>query len=281
MLLAPMALLITTAPLLPSWVFMWLLAATVFAVCKYLTWQRVAHLEIPWQARTAYFFAWPGMDAEGFLGVPASAPCRPPSRRECLFALSKTLLGAALFWGCARHVSGEHPLVRGWIGLAGLVFMLHFGTFHILSCFWRRRGRNAHPLMNWPVLATSVADFWGRRWNTAFRDLTYRFLFEPLSKRWGLYAATLAGFGVSGLIHDLVISFPAGGGYGLPTLYFVLQGFALLGERSRLGRTLGLRGGLIGRSFAWLVVLTPALLLFHPPFVSQVVLPFMQASGAL
>jgi alginate O-acetyltransferase complex protein AlgI len=260
---------------------MWLLAATVFAVCKCLTWRRVAHLEIPWRVRTAYFFAWPGMDAEAFLGLPGSAPCRAPSQRECLFALSKTLLGAALFWGWARHVSGDHPLVRGWIGLAGLVLMLHFGIFHILSCFWRRRGRNARPLMNWPVLATSVADFWGRRWNTAFRDLTYRFLFEPLSKRWGPRAATLAGFGVSGLIHDLVISIPAGWGYGLPTLYFLVQGIALLGERSRLGRMLMLRGGLIGWSFALLVVLAPAVLLFHPPFVSHVVLPFMQASGAL
>src|SRR5206468_39151 len=122
----------------------------------------------------------------------------------------------------------------------GLVFMLHFGIFHLLSWFWRSRGYNAKPLMNWPILATSVADFWGRRWNTAFRDITHRYLFRPLQKSWGPRAAVLGGFGVSGLIHELVISVPAGGGYGLPTLYFLLQGCALLAERSRLGKAIGL-----------------------------------------
>ena len=91
----------------------------------------------------------------------------------------------------------------------------------------------------------------------------------------------LMGFGMSGLIHDVVISIPAEGGYGLPTLFFILQGFAYLGERSRIGLALGLGRGLMGRLFTILVVAVPVFGLFHPPFVRTIVVPFMHATGAL
>ena len=124
--------------------------------------------------------------------------------------------------------------------------------------------------MRWPVAATSLGDFWGRRWNTAFRDLTHRFLFRPLAARLGPRAGLAAGFAFSGVVHDIVISVPAGGGYGGPTLYFALQGLGLLVER-RMWR---------GRAFTAVVVVGPAWALFHPPFVLNVVVPFLAAIGA-
>jgi len=57
----------------------------------------------------------------------------------------------------------EYPLVAGWIGLVGLVFILHFGLFHLLSLCWRRTGINATPIMNAPILATSLSGLWGQR----------------------------------------------------------------------------------------------------------------------
>jgi D-alanyl-lipoteichoic acid acyltransferase DltB (MBOAT superfamily) len=164
--------------------------------------------------------------------------------------------------------------------MTGLIFLLHFGTFHLLSCAWRAAGVDAKPLMNWPLLSASVGEFWGRRWNTAFRDLTHRFLFRPLLGWFGPRAGVAAGFLFSGVVHDLVISVPAGGGYGWPTLYFALQGLGLLAERSRFGKSLGLGGGWKGRAFTAGVVAGPACGLFHPPFVLGVVLPFLAAVGA-
>src|SRR5204863_80383 len=83
----------------------------------------------PGYVQLAYLFAWPGLNATAFF----SRKPRPrviPSLPEWYFALAKTVLGAALFWGLARQFSDV--LVQGWIGMAGLVFLLHFGIFALL-----------------------------------------------------------------------------------------------------------------------------------------------------
>ena len=69
--------------------------------------------------------------------------------------------------------------------------------------------------------------------NTAFRDLTHRFLFRPLTEAVGPRLAIVSGFTFSGLVHDLVISVLAGGGYGWPTLYFIVQALATTWPRRR------------------------------------------------
>jgi hypothetical protein len=259
---------------------MWGLAAAVFAGCKWLTWQRTPAPGAPARRHVAYLVAWPGLDAKAFLDPRLLPRDRRPTSGEWAFAAGKLALGVALTWSVVRLVPADLPLLRGWVGMAGLIFVLHFGSFHLLSCAWRAAGVDARPLMNWPVLSEGVSEFWGRRWNTAFRDLAHRFLFRPLADRLGPRAGLAAGFLFSGLVHDLVISVPAGAGYGLPTLYFVIQGVGILVERSRAGKRLGLGTGWRGRAFAAVVVIGPAYVLFHPPFVLNVVVPFLAAIGA-
>ena len=264
----------------PAWAVMWALAAAVFAVCKWLTWQRTHAPDTPALRHAAYLLAWPGLDAGAFLDPRPLPHSRRPTSGEWAFAAGKFALGVTLTWGAVRLVPADLPLLRGWVGMAGLVFLLHFGSFHLLSCAWRAAGVDARPLMNWPVLAGILSEFWGRRWNTAFRDLAHRFLFRPLAHRLGPRSAVAAGFLFSGVVHDLVISVPAGGGYGWPTLYFAAQGLGLLAERSKTGKRLGLGAGWRGRVFTAVVVIGPAYGLFHPPFVLNVVVPFLAAIGA-
>jgi alginate O-acetyltransferase complex protein AlgI len=126
------------------------------------------------------------------------------------------------------------------------------------------------------LAARSVTDFWGRRWNRAFRDLTYPAIFRPLAIGYGPATGTLAVFTFSGLVHELLISVPAGGGFGLPTLYFLLQGLAVLAE-SRLKNPPSRKHGFAHRTIATIVVAAPLPLLFHPPFVNSVVVPFLKA----
>jgi len=181
----------------------------------------------------------------------------------------------------ARIAWPGHPLLAGWLGMVGLVFLLHFGTFHLLSLGWRRAGVDAAPIMRNPLLACSLSDFWARRWNTAFHDLAVRFSFRPLQPVVGATSATLLVFLASGFVHELVISVPARGGYGLPTGYFLIQGAGVAVERMRLGRRLGLGRGWRGRLFTMLVTAGPAFWLFPPAFVHNVVLPMLASIGAI
>jgi len=218
------------------------------------------------------------MNAAEFFNREVSLP--KPRMGEWAFAIAKTLLGCFLLGVIAKTVLPTHPLLAGWVGMIGVVFMLHFGLFHLLSLAWRRAGINAEPVMQNPLLAKSLADFWGGRWNTAFNELAFRFTFRPL-RRWTTpTVATLAVFGLSGIIHELVISLPAHGGYGLPTLYFLAQGLGVITERSRWGRKLGLGRGVRGWGFTLLVTAGPVFWLFHPPFINHVILPMLTAIGA-
>ncbi|MDB5307199.1 MAG: hypothetical protein JWO38_1401 [Gemmataceae bacterium] len=262
----------------PPWAVMWALAAAIFAACKWLTWRRTPAPRSPAGRQAAYLLAWPGLDAPAFLDPRPRA--RRPAPAEWAFAAGKMGFGGVLVWGAVPFVPADLPLLRGWVGMAGLIFVLHFGTFHLLSCAWRAAGVDAKPLMNWPIRSASLGEFWGRRWNTAFRDLAHRFLFRPLTRWVGPRAGVAAGFLFSGVIHDLVISVPAGGGYGWPTAYFVLQGLGLVAERSKAGKAIGLGRRWRGRAFTAVVVAGPAYGLFHPPFVLNVVLPFLTAIGA-
>ncbi len=164
--------------------------------------------------------------------------------------------------------------------MIGIVFMLHFGLFHLLSLAWRRTGVKATPVMQNPLLAKSLADFWGARWNTAFNELAFRFTFRPLRRLTTPAVAMLAVFALSGIIHELVISLPARGGYGLPTLYFLAQGLGVIAERSRLGSAIGLGHGVRGWFFTLLVTASPVFWLFHPPFINHIILPMLTAIGA-
>jgi alginate O-acetyltransferase complex protein AlgI len=265
----------------PRWQFMWAMAVAIYAGCKWMTWW-------DWHVRTApaeqratprsitapapvtvtrhalYLLPWPGLDPAAFLDA-ARRPHRP-AIGEWTAAFVKLAMGVGLLFVAAAHVR-QHPYAFGWLGMIALVLILHFGLFHVLSCLYRRIGIDAAPLMQAPARSRSVAEFWGRRWNVAFRDATHRFLFKPLTRRLGGSAAVVAGFVLSGVVHELVITLPARGGYGLPTLYFAVQGLAMLFERSRFGRRLR------GRLFTLIITAALAPMLFPPPFVTRVIAP--------
>jgi hypothetical protein len=299
----PVPLIIFTAAALflrgsvPPWALMWLVAIALFAGFKWWTWRRAIRAGVRTNAARslAYLFLWPGMGTRKFLALPSPrVTCCPgsrgaipreqearicPRRAEWLWAAAKTILGATLLWAIARLAG--HGLLAGWIGMVGFIFMLHFGLFALLSLFWQSRDIDAPPLMNCPIVAHSLHNFWGRRWNAGFHDIVSGLFFLPIARRCGATAAAVLTFVISGLLHELVITVPAGGGYGLPTLYFTLQGAALMLERSRIGTACGLTRGWRGHAFAWVVVTLPIFALFPPIFVLRVMVPFLQILQAL
>lgn len=265
----------------PRWALMWTMAVAIYASCKWLVWQQAVRSSRRTWKHAAFLLAWPGMDATGFLRERPIAECVPCRSREWVAAARNLTVGVFFVFAMARTIPPQHPYLVGWSGMIGIVLALHFGAFHLLSCLWRCAGLEARPLMNQPLASTSLSEFWGRRWNTAFRDVTHRFLFRPFATRLGPRWGIVAGFLFSGAVHDLVISVPAHGGYGGPTAFFAIQGVAMVIERSRFGHQMGLGHGWSGRLFAAAVVVAPVGLLFHRPFVVGVIVPFMRALGAI
>jgi alginate O-acetyltransferase complex protein AlgI len=260
---------------------MWLLSIAIFAGCKWLTWQTARDHDTPHWKQAAYILAWPGLDAVTFMRPMSLPQSARPRLHDWLFAAMKLAIGLLLIVTVSWWMPTSSTYLRGCIGMAGLVFTLHFGLFDLLSCFWRRAGIDARPLMDWPLLSVSVTEFWGKRWNRAFRDLTHRFLFRPLTARYGPQIAMGLGFLFSGLVHEFVITVPAGGGYGGPTLFFLIQGLAIFVERSTFGQQLGLGTGVRGWLFVACVMLLPVYWLFPPAFLEEIIVPFLAALGVM
>jgi predicted DCC family thiol-disulfide oxidoreductase YuxK len=234
-------------PTLPGMLWMWLLAGAMWLGFKIIAWTRQTGHVSP------LFFLWVGMDAGSFASPRRETISEPVPYLPGIVGLAG---GIALLAEAAPRAA--HPVAAGWLMMTGLVCALHFGLFHLMAAVWQRLGFSVTPIMRDPWRAASLADLWGARWNRAFSDIARIAVFRPLVRRFGIVQGTLGGFLFSGLAHELVVSIPARAGYGLPTLYFLIQGMAVLLER---------RYPSLGRWFAWFIFLAPAGLLFHPPFM--------------
>ena len=211
-------------------------------------------------ARLIAFLFWPGMRPAVF-----AAPRRELGgvREHLLRGLRNIGCGAVLLAvaiSMARHL----PLAAAIaVGLPAISLILHFGIFPIATAAWRAAGFDVDDVFRKPWRSKSLAEFWSRRWNAGFSEMLAVIVSRPVTQRFGRRASIFAAFLASGVLHELAISVPARGGYGLPTLYFALHGVLV---------ALGLRG----RVATMLAVVLPLPLLFHAPFMRAVVMPIFQ-----
>jgi alginate O-acetyltransferase complex protein AlgI len=89
----------------------------------------------------------------------------------------------------------------------------------------------------------------------------------------------MATFLFSGLWHEAAISLTARGGYGLPTLYFLIQGLGMTIERRWQRRTTGAPRPWFVRATTATIVVLPLPLLFHRPFAERVIIPLLHVLG--
>jgi alginate O-acetyltransferase complex protein AlgI len=264
---------------LPPWAKMWIVAFAWFGFFKWLTWSRRSpqFSNLGPGKQFGYLCGWVGFEVNEFC-TPTAPEAKPPAH-DWLVALGQTLIGAGVLWLGIRCLPADRPALIGAAGFAGIILLLHFGLFHLLALAWRRAGVAVQPMMDRPFAATSLSDFWGRRWNRAYRHISFEYFFRPLVRWLGPSIGTLLAFIISGLIHESVISFPAGAGYGGPTVYFAIQGLALLLERTGPVRRI-MHNPLCGWFYTAVFVLGPAGLLFHVPFLTRVIAPFLELIGA-
>ncbi len=271
-LITVLAIAATMAPLSPP-VVMGIIATGLFLILKVFTFFPQTHPENSWRRLLVWCCATPTLNADDFLAGPRpGAPMRWTS--EILLPLAFAIFGLATFLCVVPLMKVHAPSLAGYVAIASLLAIFHFGLLHLVVSFWNLSGFTLKPLMNAPWRSSSVTEFWGRRWNTAFRDLVYRHVFLPTLRHGGPNWAMLTVFIVSGLIHELAISVPARAGYGGPTLYFLIQAVAVLAERHFPGSHSAGRQA-ARRITTWIILLLPMPLLFHQPFRDRVILPLL------
>ncbi|OMO83624.1 putative long-chain-alcohol O-fatty-acyltransferase 5 protein [Corchorus capsularis] len=90
-----------------------------------------------------------------------------------------------------------------------------------------------------PYLATSLQDFWGRRWNLVVTNILRQTIYKPvrsfsdsvLGPKWAPLPAVMAAFVVSGLMHELLFYYVTRVSPSWEvTWYFVLHGVCVVVE---------------------------------------------------
>ncbi|MEN6577992.1 MAG: MBOAT family O-acyltransferase [Phycisphaerales bacterium] len=101
-------------------------------------------------------------------------------------------------------------------------------AFQANTVLWRLAGAPAAFFMVSNILgACSPADFW-RRWNRPMHRWLLENVFKPLSRWKNPRVATLATFAVSGLLHEYLFAVALRRVTGYVTVFFLLQGAAVL-----------------------------------------------------
>jgi hypothetical protein len=224
----------------------------------------------------AYWF-WYGMQPRQFLKGEVTAAGAPVPTVTGI--LLNALAGATLLWLVPYLLPAVTPwTVRFWIALVGASFLTLFARLDVAALIFRAMGFPVEKLMDCPVAAPTLADFWGRRWNRIVSGMLREVIFFPVARWAGARVALLAVFLYSGLYHE-GISFMAGSGYGAPSLYFLLQYLGVLIENTDAARRLRSGRPWLGRAWAWAVVLLPINLFLTPGLVDRVLVPLLVQTG--
>jgi alginate O-acetyltransferase complex protein AlgI len=222
---------------------------------------------------------WPGMRPGPFARRGAGSS---PEATQLFLGGSARLLGGLMLVLMARllWVFTSSKLLATPPLLAGLSLIVHFGVFDIVAALWRWNGVDCQRLFRSPLRSTSLREFWGRRWNLAFSEMTALAIYQPLVRSAGRGPALIASFVGSGLLHELAISVPVRCGYGLPMAYFMLHGLLMTveGRLAKASRPID-RVPAIGRIWTLTWLLAPLPILFHQPFLAGVVWPLIGAEA--
>lgn len=211
-----------------------------------------------------FTLAWFGMQPRAFARRRRGGDARALAWR----GLRNAAVGAGcIVVACALGSAPESAPGSTWavvLLMLGLSLLVHFGVFTLLASAFTARGFAVRVPFDAPLRARSPAEFWAQRWNRGFAEMTSLAVHRPLRARLGARGAYLAAFVVSGFLHEIAISLPVRAGYGLPTLYFVLQGLLAWHAGARIPRLVGL-----------LLIVLPLPLVFHPWFVAGVLTPLL------
>jgi hypothetical protein len=222
-----------------------------------------------------FCYAWFGMNPLPFKSFPA----KPLSDHLYYFkkGITRILAGIALIngmqfiWKFVPHPAFDFVFHLSY--LIALSLILHFGLLNISAGSLRRLGIPVTSLFKDPIKSQTLQEFWSKRWNIAFVELTTLAVVRPLKQRFGPSTAFWISYVFSGLLHELAISLPVNSGFGKPFTYFLIQALLIMTiEKYLITR---LPNGLTRTCWVLTCLFTPIFLLFHKEFILQIVIPLV------
>jgi alginate O-acetyltransferase complex protein AlgI len=221
---------------------------------------------------TAFALGWFGMRPALFESFPSQ---RLPYATTAMRGLSRIGIGFLLVY-LSAVIEGANVSLKplaDLVLLVGISFILHFGVLSLSTAYWRWWGINVKELFRSPYKSRSLNEFWGKRWNMAFSEMTTLIAYRPLKLKLGNTEAMIASFLLSGILHEIAISLPVKAGYGLPLLYFALHGILMYTESKIAWVQKILANKILSHVWVlgWLVL--PIHLLFHQAFMEGVLKP--------
>lgn len=221
----------------------------------------------------AFALGWFGMRPVLFEKLPS------PSLRFIQLVVkgvSRIVIGFFLLY--LSTILEQYPLLARFflpqlLLFVGISLILHFGILNLSTAVWRALGVNVTELFKSPFRSKSLKEFWGKRWNIAFSEMTALIAYRPLKRKIGVEKAVIVSFLLSGLLHEIAISLPARAGYGLPLIYFGIHALAMhLEAKSPLIQKIT-RHKLLSHVWVMTLLVLPMPLLFHPAFMQHVLIP--------
>jgi hypothetical protein len=226
-------------------------------------------VQLNYQQWLVFCYCWFGMNPKPFLEYPSRA------LPDYFFYIKKGFLRIVIgllvinLAAYALPKSGNFALVLHLLYLVALSLILHFGLLNISTGFLRSRGINVTSLFKDPIRSKTLNEFWSRRWNLAFVELTTIAVLRPVKSKFGASMAFWTAYIFSGLLHEMAISLPVRTGFGKPFLYFVIQAILILTIDKYFSR---IRNGLLRTVLILICLFSPVFLLFHEAFIKEIIL---------
>lgn len=214
-----------------------------------------------------YLLAWPGISVAGFT---ERRDVDPKTGSRFLESWLSFIGGLAILVSVSLIGRGESTPLN-YVALFSILLIIHLGLVEVMADGLRLLGYSPRSLFDRPFLADSLRDFWSLRWNRAFVDMNKIFIMTPLRGQLPVGLLTFSIFAVSGVLHELGISYADGVSWGFPLIYFVVQGIGMeLEKHWKLPRIL-----------VWAWIILPLPLLFTPSFTNLFLGGFAQLFGDL
>lgn len=163
-----------------------------------------------------------------------------------------------------RYDDWRYYALRWYVGGGPMPFAVFAFLDGVLALVMAAFGRAVPPVNRAPYLATSLSDFWSRRWNSIINALLREHVYRRFDHRGAIVAMTWV-FAASAALHAYLIGMLLGVWATLAwTAFFLVQAFGMW-----LERRLGVRRWPKAAGHAWTLGF---LLLVYPLFVEPVLM---------